>query len=128
MFCFCFAYFSGREVERSEDGGITVEASDFEDPAGEVLQYRCGHTPKDGKPQVITSWSTSSTCENLDLPSGMNYTAKQSPCISGKRLAGETRSAQIRMHRLSTVHVHLFPIVLFENAFHPHDIMCFYFF
>lgn len=80
--------FSGHELERSEDGRISIEAVDFEDPAREVLKYRVGYLSREGKPQFTTSWSIISAWENLDLPSGITYyseaqakrSARKMPC------------------------------------------------
>lgn len=60
-------------VQKSEDGKISLTAQDFEDPDGEVLEYRCGYIAEgeNVKYRAITSWSQDNTCEDLDLPSGM---------------------------------------------------------
>ena len=86
--------FSGQELERSEEGGISIEAVDFEDPTEEeVLQYRFGCLSTDGgKPQIddMSTWSTSSIINNLNLPSGMaslqTEHAVAADCLSCSRL------------------------------------------
>lgn len=60
----------------SEDGKISLTAQGFEDPNSEdsdELKYRCGYIAEGEKVKyrAITTWSEERTCENLDLPPGM---------------------------------------------------------
>lgn len=83
-------------MQKSEDGRISLTAQDFEDPEGDPLQYRCGYIAEDKKATAreISYWSESSTCEDLDLPPGMEFPS------SGGGIAGGRAECRILRQRL----------------------------
>ena len=70
LYAYCL---SGRQVDGTGNGGTAIEATDFEDPDGEALRYRCGYKKDNGKTSFVTSWSTSSSFEDLSFPSGKSF-------------------------------------------------------